>query len=736
MASLTPSKTSLFCILWAAVCAASQLCAASNSSKPVIHPVKVEASDTPLLDGVLDDPAWALATPVSDFRQREPNEGDPATEKTEVRIVYTQSALYLGVICFDSEPDRIQATQLRRDDTLQNDDTFAFLFDTYNDSRNAYLFRTNALGARYDALITDESRNVNSQWDEKWSAEGKINGDGWALEIEIPFKSLRSRKDELQSWGINFERMIRRKNEETYWSGYGQDYEFWNVSQAGQLNQLESVKTGLRLRIKPYVLGGFTQLPPQEDGSNWENESRIGLEDVKVSITPSVTADFTVNPDFAQADVDESRVNLTRFSLFFPEKREFFLEGAGMFEFGTAPARFSFGGPEVVLFYSRRIGIDEDEEGDREQVPINFGAKLTGDAGGFQFGLLNAGTRNTDFANAANFSVFRVKRKILQRSYVGGMFTNKSVSNDGGFNRVFGVDANFVLFDKMVLTGFFAKSDSGLDSKANQSYQASARWNSDLFDVDAERTSVDRDFDPQIGFVLRDNMTKHRFRLAWKPRPGIDFIRQFWVSTTHQFYQSHDGFLESRENEAFFGLRLESGDFLGAGPVFNYESLDEPFEIHPDVTIPEGDYEFYQTTAWARFFSGRRIAGGARMAVGQFYDGTLLSLSFDPSITINEHLSVDLSYGHSKADLPWGSFTAQVINSRFNVNLSNKLMTSTTVQYDNVSDEFNFNFRVNYIYRPGDDLFIVYNEGRDLDMMTRGLLNRTLLVKFTHSFDF
>ncbi len=706
---------------------------ASDPAEPTITPTRIESEEAPRIDGDLDDPIWRNASVVDNFIQREPHEGEQASERTEVRILYHEKAIYFGVVCYDSEPEKIQATRMRRDDELENDDTFSVLLDTFHDHRNAYLFRSNALGTKFDALITDEQRQLTKEWDEKWDAAGQINSNGWTLEIAIPFKSLRSASGREQAWGINFERVIRRKKEEVYWTGHSRDYEFWNVSQAGILSALSEEKTGLRLRVKPYGLGGFSQLPEENvAGTRLENDSQFGLEVVKASITPSITADFTVNPDFAQAEVDESRFNLTRFSLFFPEKREFFLERAGIFDFGTPRPQFSRP-TEVLVFFSRRVGLEEDVN-----IPITSGARVTGETGGFQFGFLNVLTREKDDFAGDLSTVFRVKKNLLERSYVGAIFTDQRVRSSDSFNRLAGLDANFVLFDKLTARGYWAKSEEQNAKDDNASYHALLAWDSDRLEANLERLRIDERFDPRLGFVQRQGVVKNRARLVWKPRPkNSRLIRQFRISSEHTWFTSQKGFLESRENDLFFGATFQSGDFIGGSINSKTETLDEDFEVHPEVTIPAGNYRYKDFVLFARTHSGRRVSGTFRATVGGFFGGDILATELGPEIRINRRFSASVNYGLNKASLPQGDFTVNVLNTRLDFNISNRLLTSTTFQYNSADNEMLVNWRLNYIYRPGDDLFIVYNEGRDFSSgLLTGLINRTLLVKFTHSFDF
>ena len=718
------------------------LCWAQAPTLPEVSALRISPDDTPNLDGVLDEAVWQKAPLATDFVQRDPSEGDPASEATEVRVLYSDTAIYFGILCLDSSPELIRRTELRRDDPFDNDDSFGILLDTFHDHRNAFVFRINPLGARFDALITDEGRDLNVEWDEKWRAQASVNERGWAAEVEIPLKSLRSRNAELLTWGLDFERIIRRKNEETYWSNWSRDYQLHHVSQAGHLTGLQEVKTGLRLRVKPFVVSGFSQRPG-DSGSDFEDESQVGIEDVKISLTSSVTADLTINPDFAQTEVDAAQLNLTRFDLFFPEKREFFLEGAGIFEFGTERPRFGSAAPDLFVFFSRRIGLGVNEEsGDEEDtiIPIFAGAKVTGDIAGFQFGALNMHTDQEGSIPQTNFGVARVKKKLLGRSYVGGILTNKITSGSNDYNRVAGVDANFVLFDKLLLRGFLTQSDTfGVKGK-DLAHQGLLRWESDKFRIELNRTRIDENFNPEIGFVLRKNVIKKQARATWRPRPGISFMRQISFSTGHDWFTNQNGFLESRENDFFIGLDFESGELLAFSGNSNYELLVEPFQIHPTVTIPPGSYNFIDYSVRVRTYSGRWASGEFEVEGGTFFDGNKLTISSDAVVKFTRNLSLQLEHEYNSVKLPGGSFVAQVLNTRINYNFTTKLLTSSTIQYDNVAERFLFNFRFNYIYRPGDDLFIVYNDTRDLNPTFNGffggLLNRALLIKFNHSFDF
>ena len=715
---------------------------AQTPNRPEISAVKISSGETIRVDGILDEAVWQRASVANNFTQREPNEGEPASEKTEVRVLYDDEFIYFGAICFDSSPELVGGSELGRDDSFANDDKFSILIDTFHDHRNGFVFSTNPLGTQFDALITDENVNFNVEWDEKWDSKVTINEKGWEIEIAIPFKSLRSSKSEVQTWGLELARLIRRKNEMTYWSGWDRDYQFFHVSQAGHLTDLKHVKTGLKLRVKPFAVGGFSQTP-KNSGSKFKNESQVGIEDLKISLTSSLTADFTANPDFAQAEVDAAELNLTRFSLFFPEKREFFLEGAGIFDFGTERPRYGSSAPDLLVFFSRRIGLENKVSTQQENTPIPIfaGAKVTGDIAGFQFGAINMHTDKKNVNPQTNYGVVRVKKKLLGRSYIGGILTNKIASGGEHYNRVGGIDGNFVLFEKLLLRGFLTQSDTFGIKEKNLAHQGVLRWDTDQVRGELERTRIDENFNPEIGFVLRKNMIKKKLRTTWRPRPEIDSIRQLTISSGHEWFNSQTtGSLESRENDFYFGIDYESGDLVAFSGNSNYELLAETFQVHPTAALPIGSYNFKDYMLRLRTYDGRRASGELEIEGGTYYNGNKLTVDFEGEIDINKHFSVILEHEYNKVNLATSSFVARVVNTGLNYNLTNKLLTSTAIQYDNVYDRFLLNVRLNYIYRPGDDIFIVYNDTRDFDPTYRGffggLVNRTLMVKFNHSFDF
>ena len=689
--------------------------------------------EAPVLDGDLGDIAWTQAAPLSDFHQKDPEEGAPGSEATTVYVVYTREAIFFGILCQDREPDAIIASERRRDEDLVKDDSVAILLDTFYDRRNAFLFRTNSLGAQYDALITDEGVDINVTWDEKWAVAAARSAEGWTAEVMIPFKSLRMNQSESKVFGLEIERLIRRKNEAVYWNTFDRNFQFEDVSRAGRLTGLENVEQGLRWRIKPFGLAGFEQFPDGRDGTITHNLSDVGLELVKFRPSPNLTLDMTANTDFAQTEVDDLVTNVTRFPLFFPERREFFLEGAGIFEFGTG---MGFQGRDFKLFFSRRIGLSPDGD----PIPIIGGAKFTGRTGAYTLGVINMQTRDHLGFEGNNYGVFRLKRDLFERSYLGALFTNRQSSLEGDYNRVIGVDSNFVFVDNLNLQAFLTKTFTPGVPDDDWSAFGRILWDSDLFVAGAEYLLVQRNFNPELGFVPRKDQRKTSLQLSFRPRPNSDVVRQYIFSTRMDYTQNQDGDQESMQYHMFtFETLFESGDRFFIDFHRNYERLFEPFDIRPDIIIPVGTYWSYDMLVMVDGAPHRKIAGEQFVRFSYqwgFFGGNLMELRVAPQIKLTDSFSVDLIYALDDVDLPQGAFTSHVLNTRFNYAFSNKWLTSATVQYSNLDDFVNFRFRLNYIFRPGDDLFFIYNEGRNLDDLRQGLVGRSFLVKWTYSFDF
>ena len=568
-------------------------------------------TDTPpVLDGRIDDAAWLLADVVSDFVQKEPVAGSTPTKRTEARVLYDEDTLYIGWINHDDEPDKIVATEMRRDRYPAADDWAVVYLDTFHDHRNAFGFVVNALGTKFDFTLRDESQ-FNMNWDENWEAAASITERGWEAELAIPFSALRYATGS-NIWGIEFEREVIRTKERMTWNNTSRDYDWRAVSQYGNLVGLQNLALTDRFRLKPFVTGGYDSFQQRDDPLS-DGRGEIGIEVFKVQLTPSLTANLTVNTDFAEVEADTQQVNLTRFSLFFPEQREFFLEAANSFTFGTLPRRSSGdsegGGfqrqpPLALLFFSRRIGLGPEGQ----PAPIRFGGKLTGKLGSGNVGFVNVQTGDSQFGVGQNFAAFRWKQDVFERSSVGALVTNVQ-GPDGQYNRVFGVDADFIFFDHLFLSGFVAGGqDNDLDGTSWVG-QLSAGWDTESWGLGGDVTYVADDFDSDLGFVLRRDIVRYSYKGRWSTRPSWPLLRRVSLSPSLERITDTSGRLVSRLGSLSTRLDLESGDIIRFRVNRNYELLDVAFPIDDDVSIPIVDYSWTDGEVTLRSAARRALSG-------------------------------------------------------------------------------------------------------------------------------
>lgn len=690
------------------------------------------ASGNIKIDGILDEPDWQVANAVTDLRQQEPTEGEPATEKTEIRVLFDDRNFYFAIRAFDSEPSRINARELVRDASFSNDDKVEILLDTYNDKRNAFRFAVNPLGTQQDALITDEGRDVNLSWDGAWVSEGKLDAQGWTVEIAIPLTTLRFEQG-LDTWGFNIARIIRRKNEEDLWTSWQRSFGLERVSQAGELTGVGEIRRRRLVQVKPYVSGGWRQGVPRVGAPNTDAgvNSEVGLEVAKIGITPSLTAEFTANPDFGQAEVDSQVVNLTRFSVFFPEKRDFFLENAGVFLFGREGAN--------QLFFTRRIGLS-----DRGPVPIDFGAKVTGKIGGYNVGLLQVQTRaagergSSFFVPRQQFSIFRVKKDILKRSTIGAMFVNRQgATHFGGteYNRGYGVDSELNLTDHYQIKAFYARTETPGIKSSVHSARVDSIFENDLYRFIAVYEDVGRNFNPEIGFVERRGIRQYFSQVAYKPRPKfLPFVRQMEFEAQTEHYIDRSGKLSSRQNELSWETQFKNSAVFFLRPIEDVtDVLTEPFEIRPGIVIPTGTYRFNRPRVSFSSNQSKRIVFTGRYKWGDFYSGKLDELSAGITYRPNAHLLFDFSHAYNNARLRQGDFETNLFAGRINYNFSRKMLTSALLQINSAAQVSALNVRFRYIFRPNSDFFIIYNQttGAGLERPSY-----SLQMKMTYDFTF
>jgi hypothetical protein len=685
---------------------------------------------TPIkVDGVLDEDAWQGAETASDFVQQDPHVGEPVSEATEVRVLVDREAIYFGIVCHDADPHGVIARELRRDNPFAGDDHFEILLDTFHDHRNAFHFAVNPLGTQYDALITDEGHDINAEWNERWWSETRITADGWTAEVKIPLTTLRSGPD-LDTFGVNFKRYIRRKNESAHWTGWSRDFPFLQVSQAGHLAGVEQLKTGLKLRVKPYLLGGFRDIGVA-GASQTTRVSDVGLETVRFSVTSGLTAELTANTDFAQTEVDDAVVNLTRFPQFFPERREFFLERAGIFEFGLGGRRGGVAERNLQMFFSRRIGLTDD----RIAVPVHAGAKLVGHAAGLDIGLLEVQTGRFDATPGSNYVVFRAKRNVLARSNVGLFASNRQASTSD-YNRVFGGDVNFTLFKNTDIQGFLAKSSTPGVKGNDYSGRAKYNWFTDLQEVFLEHLYVGPEFKHDVGFVRRTGIQRTDAAYIWQPRPHRWNVRNFVFRNELVYTTDIQRALLGREQISQWTTRFLSDDSMRVNTTHTFDRVERAFEIAKGIVVPAGDYGFRDSFGEYEGSGKRTFAGRARYGGGEFYGGTRRYVQVAPAFRPMPLVSVEASYEYNDVTLPQGAFTTHVVNGRMNLNVSNRWLTTTIAQYDSAASRRVLFFRLNYIFRPGDNLFFVFNQTTQLATLTQDRRDRAVMLKWTYAFDF
>ena len=696
------------------------------------------------LDGTLDEGVYDDVPALSDFIQAVPNEGAPATEKTEVWVFFDDDNVYVSARCWDSAPEsQWIANEMRRDsfNVLQNEN-IAISFDTFYDRRNGVVFNVSPIGGRMDGQTTDE-RNYNGDWNPVWDVRtGRFEG-GWTVEAAIPFKSLRYRPGRAQVWGFNIFRVVRWKNELSSLTplpaARGLSGPFM-ASLSATLVGLEAPAGSTRtFELKPYVISEAAGTRSDTPEISNEFAGDLGF-DAKYGVTESLVADLTVNTDFAQVEADTQQVNLTRFSLFFPEKREFFLENQGTFVFGGARNAGTRGGgaDTPVLFYSREIGLDRGLE-----VPINVGGRLTGRVGRFSVGVMNIQTGDVpdSGALATNFTVARVRTDILRRSNVGVLFTGRSVSKSGtGSSETYGVDGIFSFYDNLDINTYWSKTSTpGLRGDA-VSYRAQLDFNGDRYGLQAERLVVGGDFNPEVGFQRRNDFDRRFGLFRFSPRPErFNTVRKFTFEGQLAYVLDRSGLLETRENRGQFGIEFESSDLFNVTVTRSYELLKQPFRIAPGVTIPVGAYAFQDTQASFSLGQQRVLAGTVSVQHGSFFSGDKTTVGFNRGrLELTPQLSVEPSVSYNRVDLPEGRFTTHLVTTRTTYTVTPLMFVSALLQYNSNSHALSTNVRLRWEYQPGSELFVVYNEQRDTLAPTRlpELANRAFIVKVNRLFRF
>jgi len=673
----------------------------------------VRAEEAIHLDGRLDERAWQRARPIGVFRQREPVENAEPSEATIVRVLYTDDALYIGIVSQDRSPREIVSTQLTRDANLDVDDRITIVLDPFFDHRNGFFFQVNPAGARSDGQVSNNSESLSRDWDGIWNAAARISDEGWIAEVEIPFKTLRFKPGQ-SVWGFNVERQIKRRQETDRWAAPRQNIWIGNLAEAGRLEGLDGIRQGLGLDVRPYVSGGAEN----SDGS------LTGGIDVLKNVTPNLNAAVTVNTDFAETEADIRQVNLTRFPLFFPEKRTFFLEGAGVFDVAGLASTI-----DIRPFFSRRVGLVESTTDDNITVPLRVGVKLTGRESDYNIGVLDVETgsrHDTGLPGGMvvrqNLMAARVSRNILQQSWIGGIVTHGNPTGAGG-NTLVGVDARFATSsfrgNKNLSLALYML---GTDDKATGTRDAAGGfvidYPNDRWDVALGWKQIGDGFQPALGFVPRVGIRKTDLNVAFQPRPERWGIRQFFFEFRPTYITNLDNRLENwRVFTAPFNTRTESGEHLEWNYIPEFEHLDGPFEIATGVIIPPGSYQWTRFRAEANTATKRPWVVDAALWWGGFYNGTRRQIEFGVTLKPNTHVALSVQTERNDVALPQGTFYTQVITGRADYNFSPDVSWANLVQYDNESRIAGLQSRFRWILQPGNDLFLVLNRGwvRTLD---------------------
>jgi hypothetical protein len=731
-----------FAVMLLASTAAAQTRVAAEASQKRLSAKKTSVA--PVIDGNLDEAAWAGVEPLTDFVQAEPLEGMPATEQTEVRLLYDDKMVYIGVICHDADPSRIVTTDSRRDSGLDSMDSFRMIFDTYHDRQNGFIFGTNVTGIEYDAQVRNEGESlrtgppgglgggnaggsgagVNVNWDASWEVKTQLTETGWNAEFAIPLRTLRYGPPP-QVWGINFTRNIQHKRETVYWSPISRIYTLSRLSSAGELRDLD-VPAPRDFKLMPYTIGSvnrnFVGLIATDKRADWGIDGKIG-------VASSMTLDLTYNTDFAQVEVDEQQINLTRFNLLFPEKRPFFLENRGLFAVGKSG--------EVDLFFSRRIGIGDNGE----FVPIQGGARLTGNTNGINVGVLNMQTERVDLTPSNNFSAVRLSKDLRNRSSLGGIFVNRTATGETGgrdsWNRSYGLDGRLGIGEEVTVSGFVAKTQTPGLSSRDHAYSSAFEYRRRAYNWNFSYTEVGDDFNPEVGFLERPDgyrqWTGGYFQNIRNDGLAGAGIREWRPHVSYEGFWGFDGLLETATLHIDNAWDFENGFFVSPALNVQYEGLREPFEVYPGVVVPAGGYESPLAFGMARSDNRKWISGGLSWQVGGFLSGS--QASFAPTLTMRHGgtFTSSLRWTRNDIDLPQGAFVTNLGSLRLTYNITTLINAQSLIQYNDRTRRWSTNLRFNWQRTAATGLYLVYNDTEALEGL--GPVSRAFIIKYSHMFD-
>ena len=721
------------------------------SGKSTIRAIKL--TEPFKMDGQLDEAFYKAYPGFDGMVQASPRYREPSTEKTEIWVSFDGDNLYVSARVWDqAPPEKWIANELRRDtNQMRNNDHFGVGFDTFYDRRSGYMFYANPIGGFADYSVVDEG-SPNTDWNPVWLAKtGRFDG-GWTIEMAFPFKSLRYTSGDNQTWGIQFRRAIRHKNEWAYWTPVPRNMAgpqaLNRVSVYGTVVGLDLPPAGRNLEIKPYALGRQLTDRLQNPPLAGDNDGEIG-GDLKYGITANLTADLTVNTDFAQVEIDEQQVNLTRFNLFLPEKRDFFLEGRGLFDFargGSSGGGFGAGGfggnsDQPYLFYSRRIGLNRGRV-----VPIDVGGRLTGKIGAFGVGVMNiqAGDEDVSRSPSTNFTVVRVKRDILRRSTIGAIFTNRNESSvtAGGENQAYGLDTAFGFYQNVSLTGYYAQTQTTGLTGDNESFQGKFDYAPDRYGVSASILKVGEHFNPEVGFLRRTDFTRSFASGRFSPRPkNMAAVRKFTYEGSLEYFENGAGDVESRQQTGRFNVEFDNSDTFNLEGNLNYDFLARPFVPSPGVIIPVGGYHYNDVSMTYSMGQQRRLSGNVSVQLGEYYSGTIRGVTFSNGrVSILKQLSVEPRVTYNHVELPTGKFTTKQFGARTDYGFSPRMFASALLQYSSTDHTFSSNVRFRWEYKPGSEFFLVWTDEQNTNPLdpreNLALRNRAFVVKMTRLFRF
>jgi hypothetical protein len=687
----------------------------------------------PVLDGdVLGDEVWDSAVPATSFFQTTPNEGQPASERTEIFVVTTDDTIYFGIVCHDSDPDGIIVSNTRRDSSLTETDSLQIIIDTYRDLQTGFVFGTNPAGVEYDGQVIREGQGgfrgaggFNLNWDGDWEVRSQISDFGWSAEIAIPFRTLRFPRGTTQVWGINFQRNIRRRNENAFWAPLPRQFGLYRLSLAGTIGNLE-VPSQRNLKLTPYVLGMTRE--EGVEGAERENDSDAGF-DIKWSITPSMTLDATVNTDFAQVEVDELQINLDRFNLFFPEKRPFFLENAGLFTVGVPQ--------ELELFYSRRIGLGPDGE----EVPIDYGLRLSGKSGKYNVGMIYM--QADEVVNVApqnDFAVARVSRDLPNRSSIGGIFIDRrgsgQYSEGEDTNQTFAIDGQWGIGQNTTVSGFVAQTRTPGEERDEHAFRLGTEFSSEQWTYQVHYTEVAEGFNPEVGFLTRSAFRKADAFVLRTIRPkdmwGLPELRPH---ISYNGYWDFDGFQESSFLHFDNHWEFKNGYEIHTGFNVTSEGLKEPFEISDGIVVPVGTYDNQEAAIVFWTNRGAPVSFNTRITAGGFFDGDRFSASPGLNFRIGDKFINAISWQYNDIDLEGGAFKTNLGRLRTTYSFTPRIFIQALVQYNDRADLWATNLRFGWLQRANTGLYVVYNEVRDIGMAGTGIPDRSLTLKYSRMFD-